>query len=123
MQVRGVDFAGIAVPDMAKAQAFYRDTLGLKPLSEDESWGEYEAGNLTISLYAEEAAAAGEPSMRNAILALAVEDVAAALAELRQGGTPVVQDISEYPPCYMAMVQDPFGNMIMLHQRKDGTVG
>ncbi|MDA8344676.1 MAG: VOC family protein [Thermaerobacter sp.] len=123
MRVRGVDFVGIAVPDMAIAQAFYRDALGLQPLSEGEHWSEYEAGNVTVSLYLMAQAAASEPSMRNAVLALAVEDVPAALQELRAKGSKVLQETEEYPPCFMATVTDPFGNSIMLHQRKDGSAG
>ncbi len=123
LQVRGVDFVGVAVPDMAKAQAFYRDTLGLTPSSEGEAWAEYDAGNVTVSLYRDESAVAGDPSQRNATLALAVADIAGAVEELRRSGAKVLQEVEEYPPCYMAVVSDPFGNSVMLHQRKDGTVG
>ncbi len=122
MRVRAVDFVGVPVQDMATSQAFYRDTLGLRPLHEAEGWAEYDAGNITVSLFVEDGQK-GEPSLRNALLAFAVADVAAAVAELRANGSQVLQDTEEYPPCFMATVTDPSGNAIMLHQRKDGTAG
>lgn len=123
MRVRAVDFVGVSVPDMAEAQAFYRDGLGLVPLSEGDDWAEYDAGNVTVSLYRDRDATAGEPSSRNAVLALAVSDIPSAVKELRERGSRVLQDVADYPPCFMAMVTDPFGNTIMLHQRKDGSAG
>jgi predicted enzyme related to lactoylglutathione lyase len=120
--VRAVDFVGVPVPDMEKGQAFYRDVLGLAPLSEDRSWSEYDAGNMTVSLFMEEGMTAS-PTTRNALLALAVEDMAAALAEVTGKGASLVQETEEYSVCYMATIADPFGNQIILHQRKDGTAG
>lgn len=123
VQVRAVDFVGVAVPDMEQAKAFYRDSLGLTPLHESDGWAEYDTGNVAIALYSHPDAAASAPSMRNAVVALAVPDIRAAVAELQAKGVGVLQEILEYEPCYMATVMDPFGNSIMLHQRKDGTAG
>ncbi len=123
MRVRAVDFVGVPVPDMARAQEFYRDVLGLAPLSEHSGWSEYDAGNMTVSLFTEQGMRNPSPSMRNALLALAVEDMATALAEVTGKGAAIVQETAEYTPCYMAIIADPFGNSIILHQRKDGTAG
>jgi len=128
VQVRGVDFVGVAVSDMEKARAFYGDLLGLVPVGAfSEHWAEYQAGNATISLIKAEA---GGIAKRVALgpgtaigIALAVPDVEAALAELRAKGVPITQETREFPPCYMATVQDPSGNFVWLHQRKDGTAG
>ena len=57
------------------------------------------------------------------VIALAVDDVAAAADELEAKGVEVVLGPMESSVCTMAYVVDPFGNPIMLHQRKDGTVG
>jgi predicted enzyme related to lactoylglutathione lyase len=59
----------------------------------------------------------------NATIALAVEDVWAAVEELRAKGVPVLMEPVESPVCYQASVQDPDGNQLILHQRKDGTAG
>jgi len=123
MQVRAVDFIGVAVPDMAQAQAFYRDGLGLAVLFESDGWSEYDAGNVAVALYKHEDAAQGAPSLRNAVVAFAVPDIRAAVEDVRQRGLSVVQEVEEYEPCFMATVHDPFGNAVMLHQRKDGTAG
>jgi len=123
VQVRAVDFVGVAVPDMQQGKVFYRDTLGLAPLYEGDGWAEYDTGNVALALYHDADAPSGAPSTRNAVVALAVPDIHAAVAELRGKGVAVVQEVEEYDPCYMATVTDPFGNAVMLHQRKDGTAG
>ena len=126
MQVRGIDFVGVAVSDMAAARAFYGEVLGL-PCSSAlaEHWVEYDAGNVTLVLIkGDEAAIAKrvEVGPYAAIgVAVAVHDVAAAVEELRGKGVKVVMDAKEFPPCFTAMVQDPSGNHVWLHQRKDGT--
>ena len=128
MQVRGVDFVGIAVSDMAAAKEFYGGVLGLRPAGEfGDAWAEYEAGNVTLGLIKADAAAiakrlAAGPDATIGV-AIAVPHVAAAVAELREKGVPITTDTVEFPPCFMATVQDPSGNWIWLHQRKDGTAG
>lgn len=123
MQVRAVDFIGVGVPDVEKASGFYGGTLGLTVTADSEGWTEYDAGNVTIAVFKVPEEEIGSVGYRNAVVALAVPDVEAALAELRQKGVRVAEDMSEYTPCFMATVEDPFGNLVMLHQRKDGTAG
>ena len=46
-----MDFIGLPVKDMARAEEFYGGTLGLaRNPSSDEHWAEFETGNLTIAL-------------------------------------------------------------------------
>lgn len=127
MQARAVDFIGVAVPDMEKARQFYGETLSLAPAAGfGDGWQEYDIGNITIALIKvpeEEIVGGSESGWKNGVVALAVADVAATLSELREKGVPVVWETSEHPPCFMAMVEDPFGNRVALHQRKDGTAG
>ena len=59
----------------------------------------------------------------NAIVALAVEDVHAAVEELRGRGVPIAMEPIEAPGCFMAVVADPDDNKILVHRRKDGTFG
>jgi predicted enzyme related to lactoylglutathione lyase len=122
---RGVDFVSYTVTDMARSQAFYRDVLGLEATS---PWGgpgtsympfaELEAGGTAISL----TQLPGGPHP-NGIIALAVEDVAAAVEELRGKGVEIEMERIETPDCFMAVIADPDGNKLLLHQRKDGTAG
>jgi predicted enzyme related to lactoylglutathione lyase len=124
MKPRAVDFVSYSVPDMDRSEAFYRDMLGLdievprgKPGTRASGYMEFDAGGIAIGLVA-----LPEPH-KNAIVALAVEDVSAAVEELRGKGVPIVMEPLETPVCFMAVVADPDGNQILIHQRKDGTFG
>ena len=121
MKPRAVDFVSYNVTDMARSETFYRDVLGLDVAI---PWGgpgrrfpEFEAGGTTISLTSLPQLPSG------AIVALAVEDTRAAVEELRTKGVPVLMETLETRECYMAIVADPDGNQIVIHQRKDGTAG
>ncbi|MGH2350599.1 MAG: VOC family protein [Chloroflexota bacterium] len=123
MKPKGVDFVSYTVTDMDRAEAFYRDALGLdvvtrrgEPGTRSNGFMELAAGGTAISLTAME-------PQPNAIVALAVDDVGAAVAELRGKGVPIVMEPLETPDCFMAVVADPDDNKILIHQRKDGTFG
>src|ERR671936_900653 len=124
MKPRAVDFVSYTVTDMNRSEAFYRDALGLRvttqrgePGTRSNGFMEFEAGGTTISL-----TKLPEPHP-NAIVALAVEDVGAAVEELRGKDVPIRMEPLETPDCFMAVVADPDGNQILIHQRKDGTFG
>lgn len=52
----------------------------------------------------------------------AVDDAEAALEELKRVGVRVYWNFEETPVCYMAIVEDPDGNRIIIHQRKGDAV-
>lgn len=124
MKPRGLDFVSYSVTDMDRSEAFYRDVLGLdievargEPGTRASGYMELDAGGTAISLTA-------LPQLHpNAIVALAVEDVDEAVEELRNKGVEIAMEAIETPVCFMAVVEDPDGNKILLHQRKDGTAG
>lgn len=124
MKARAVDFVSYSVSDMNKAEAFYRDVLGLEvevprgaPGTRANGYMELDAGGTAIALVA-------LPECHpNAIPALSVEDVTAAVEELRGKGVTIAMETIETPVCFMAVVKDPDGNQVLLHQRKDGTFG
>jgi predicted enzyme related to lactoylglutathione lyase len=124
MKINGVDFVFYPVSDYDRSVTFYRDTLGLEMgIEKKGTYAEFSAGNVTLMI-----GTYGEPPKEGrqqggAIVAFAVDDVAKAIAELKARNVPVTMETAEYPPCFMAMVKDPDGNEIMLHHRKDGTVG
>ena len=122
MKVRAIDFVMVNVSDMERSAAFYRDTLGLDvPMNEDGPvWKEFDTPPVALALFRNQNTSA--PGT-NALIALAVEDVAAALEELRGKGVKVVMEPVESPVCYQALIEDPDGNALILHQRKDGTAG
>lgn len=53
-------------------------------------------------------------------VALAVERVAKTLQELREKGVEAEFGPSEYRPCFIAGIRDPFGNTIFLQGRDRG---
>ena len=124
MKPKAVDFVSYSVTDMDRSEAFYRDVLGLEvevprgePGTRAAGYMELDAGGTAISLTA-------LPQLHpNAIVALAVDDVGAAVEELRGRHVPITMEPIETPVCFMAVVADPDGNRILLHQRKDGSCG
>jgi len=121
MNILGIDFTYFAVSDMQKSITFYRDVLGisLAGLAHEGKWAEFEINPGTLVL--------GQDfdftSPGGGTVALAVEDVKAAVEELEQKGITLHSALGESPVCYWAIVQDPDGNGIIIHQRKDKTVG
>ncbi len=124
MNVRAVDFVLLGVSDVERAVRFYRDTLGLRPAGEwPPDWYEFDAGGTTIAIAKPPPEAPQPPYSGGTSVALAVADVKAALEELRARGVTIVQEVYESPVCFMGLIADPDGNLLWLHQRKDGTAG
>ena len=53
-------------------------------------------------------------------IAFEVENFETAVAELKAAGVPFDMEPLETPVCYMAVVTDPDGNSLFIHQRKSG---
>ena len=123
MNPKAVDFIAYTVNDMDKAEAFYRDTLGLEvsaprgePGTRGNGYMEFECGGVSIGL-------TKMPPMPNAAMALAVDDINETIAELKAQGVEVGMEPVETGGCFIAAISDPEGNQIIIHQRKDGTFG
>jgi predicted enzyme related to lactoylglutathione lyase len=116
--VTGVDFVGVPTRDLDAAMAFYGETLGL-PRSvyvKERNYAEYETGNLTLSVFNAEQFGLEHRTNPNAI-ALHVDDVAAARAELEGRGLGFQGETLDTGVCHMAFFSDPEGNAWMLHHR------
>ena len=119
MKVKGVDFVFYNVSDIKKAVKFYKDILGLKPLGKiGETWAEFDTGNITLAI-----GKFGPIVVGGVQVALALDDVKKALVYLKKKKVKIVQEYYESGGCYMAIVADPDGNGLIIHERKDGTVG
>ena len=121
MKVRGTDAILYEVTDMDRSISFYRDILGLKLEIHvpEMRYAEFDAPPTTLALLVPE-----EPlKTGGASIWLAVEDIAQAVEELRGKGVPITMDLTEYSICWHAAIADPDGNVVGLHQRKDGTFG
>ena len=127
MKALGTDFVLYEVSDMDRSIAFFRDTLGLKLefTTEDFPWAEFSAPPTTLALFDPKKfrAEAPDPKIGGASIYLAVEDVNATVEELKEKGVPIAFDPMESPVCWLAGILDPDGNLVGLHQRKDGTWG
>jgi predicted enzyme related to lactoylglutathione lyase len=118
MSITGVDFVTVPTRDFAKASDFYANVLGL-PRS--KGWGdkpaaEYETGTLTIAVMQSDAFGM-EFQPHTHPIALHVDDVADARAELEKRGVDFFGETMDSGVCYMAHFTDPDGNALMLHHR------
>jgi predicted enzyme related to lactoylglutathione lyase len=111
-----VDFVGIATEDTERAKQFYVETLGL-PLERVTPTGiEVKAGQVTFGIWAP--ASAGMPFSPNPnAIALHVDDVGEARAELEARGVAFEGEILDTGVCHMGFFHDPDGNALMLHHR------
>jgi predicted enzyme related to lactoylglutathione lyase len=116
--ITGVDFLGLPTHDLETAVAFYGETLGLERSAyrPDRHHAEFETGNLTINVMDAEKMGLPHTVSQNPI-ALHVDDVAAARAELESKGVAFMMDIVDTGVCHMAFFADPDGNALMLHHR------
>lgn len=118
VSVSGVDFLTVLVKDYPAAQRFYTEVLGLEHTVDYGKIpaGEYETGNLTLQLM--DAASIGrEFEPRTHPLALHVDDVEAARADLEAKGVSFVAETIDSGVCHMAIFEDPDGNVLMFHNR------
>jgi predicted enzyme related to lactoylglutathione lyase len=121
MKIKEIAFTCYPVSDMPRARAFYEGVLGLTPGSiiekEGANWVEYEIGPHVLAIGC---APGFEPNEHGGTAALEVEDFDAAIAELRAAGVRFRIEPMPTPVCRMAMIYDPSGNSITIHQRNPG---
>ena len=116
--VTGVDFVPFSTQDLEASMDFYGNKLGL-PRSvhlPERNYAEFETGNVTLSIVDGEAMGIGHNINRTA-MALHVDDVESARAELEGRGVEFYGDILDTGVCHMAFFADPDGNALMLHHR------
>ncbi len=122
MNIRGADFFAYLVSDLKKSASFYRDVLGLPQTQykEEWQWAEFNCGNITLTLY-------GGATLPNVVLggrvALSVDDIYEAHQTLKERGVEIMKAPYELSGCWHLEILDPDKNMIIIHHRKDGTVG
>jgi predicted enzyme related to lactoylglutathione lyase len=116
--ITGVDFVGVPTRDLDAAVEFYGNALALarSVYIPERNYAEFETGNLTLSVYNAEKMGLEHHASPNPI-ALHVEDVAQARAELEARGVSFAGDTLDTGVCHMAFFSDPDGNAAMLHHR------
>jgi catechol 2,3-dioxygenase-like lactoylglutathione lyase family enzyme len=116
--VTGVDFVAVPTKDYDAAVEFYGKVLGL-PFGKrwgDRPAGEFEAGNLTIAVMQSDAFGM-EFAPHTHPIALQVDDVEAARAELESRGVSFKGETIDSGVCHQAIFEDPDGNVLDLHHR------
>ena len=118
MKIKKIGFVAIPVTDIGRARSFYEDVLGLKVAEEmmGGKWIEYAVGEDTLAI-----ANIGEqwtPSDQGTGAAFEVEDFDDAVKHLKDKQVRFAADPFETPCCYMAVVQDPDGNKLIIHKLK-----
>jgi predicted enzyme related to lactoylglutathione lyase len=105
--------------DMVRAEAFYRETLGLGASSGsiEHGWVEFDlpgGGCFAITRHsgAEPSTAAG------GTVAFEVDDLDTVIADLKAKGVAFGSDLIHSPVCRMAVCIDSEGNSLLLHQLK-----
>lgn len=116
-----VAFTMYPVTDMARAQAFYEETLGLPAAKESVSgkWIEFDLPNggcLALTTMVQDVLPSSEAG---GSLAFEVEDIHALSKTLKSKGVKFKMDLFESPVCHMAVALDSEGNAFMLHQLKN----
>lgn len=120
VRVKEIAFMGYPVTDLARARAFYEQTLGLRAVAVSEHegrfWIEYEIGASTLVI-SNMSPDQWKPSSDGPSAALEVMDFADAVAALRAAGTRFLVGPIDSGLCHMAIVTDPDGNSLCIHQR------
>ncbi|MBE2213429.1 MAG: VOC family protein [Opitutaceae bacterium] len=120
MKITAIAFVGYPVTDMARARAFYEKLLGLKPGEiwehEGKAWVEFDIGSGTLAL-SNMSPDKWKPSPDGPGVALEVDDLESAVRELKSAGVRFYLDPMDSPVCRLAVVADPDGNSVVLHQK------
>jgi predicted enzyme related to lactoylglutathione lyase len=119
--LKALTFVGYPVTDFAQARCFYGGILGLKEIitfgeAGEIDWLEYDIAGQTLALA--KASDQWQPNPNGGGACLELHDLDAAVSYLKSKAVRVVMDIQEFPYCRMALIADPDGNTLALHQRK-----
>src|SRR4051812_27105820 len=93
--VTGVDFVSVPTQDIERAAEFYGETLGLRRsvYMPERNFAEFETGTVTLNVHNPEKMGIGDFKANANAIALHVEDVPAARAELEGRGVSFHGDI------------------------------
>jgi predicted enzyme related to lactoylglutathione lyase len=117
IKIKEVAFYFYPVKDMAQARQFYEGVLGLDvEANYEERFVEYNINGQTLALGQE--GHGFEAGLPGSSIWLEVENMEQVLAVLKEKNVPIKTEPIETPVCRMAVVLDPSGNPIGLHQLK-----
>lgn len=96
---------------MEKMAAFYRDVLGLKPVTDEKGWKEFAAGGITIALHS----GPPSPGRKGPKVAFYAKDVAGLRAKLNARGAKFGK--ASEGAFQLCNGKDPDGNWLQLSNR------
>jgi predicted enzyme related to lactoylglutathione lyase len=115
--IRQVDFVMYCTKDMRKTRGFYQKLFGFGRGEEwNNFWSEFNTEPVTLCLNGP------GPTEKwdwqgSAAIALAVEDIHAAIQQCRKRRVKILMEPVKTRVCWMAFIADPAGNRICLHQK------
>ena len=113
-----IAFTATPVTDIRRAREFYENVLGLKPTMESAGgmWVEYDVGSNTFAIgcYGD----VWKPSKDGTCIAFEVDDLDAEISRLKSKGVKFAMEAMDTPVCCFAILLDPDGNQVMVHERK-----
>lgn len=120
--VKEAAFTGYPATDVGRTRKFYADVIGLKEGMTFERegkvfWVEFQIpGGHTLAIA--QASDQWQPNANGGGLCLEVEDLDAAVAQLTAQNVSIVMPVQDFPVCRLALIADPDGNTVALHQKK-----
>jgi catechol 2,3-dioxygenase-like lactoylglutathione lyase family enzyme len=116
--ITGTDFVFLPITSFKKAEEFFGGVLGLTCSAryQNDFGGEFETGSLTIQVI-DSAKIGREFTPSGGAIALHVEDVAAARADLEARGVKFKGETIDSGVCHQAIFEDQDGNALILHHR------
>jgi predicted enzyme related to lactoylglutathione lyase len=115
--IQSIAFFAYPVADLKRARDFYERVLGLKVESNfQDEWIEYDVAGATFAITTMDAT--HRPAAHGAVVAFEVGDLDATVAQLKKAQVRFVTENVESPVCRSAVVLDPDGNDVILHERK-----
>ena len=110
--IKGVAAVWLPVDDMARAVAFYGDTLGLEVIEHDDDWSEVDANGVKIGLNGSESPGGDG----GALIAFQPDgDLEDEVARLERAGVTFSDRISDHPWGRIVPFKDPDGNDLQLY--------
>jgi catechol 2,3-dioxygenase-like lactoylglutathione lyase family enzyme len=118
MKVTGTDFVFLPISDFDRSEEFDRGVRGLECSKRYDNalGGEFETGNMTIQVV-DMGKLGRKVQPSTGAIALHVDDVADARAELEGRGVEFSEETLDSGVCFQAYFHDPDGNALILHHR------
>jgi predicted enzyme related to lactoylglutathione lyase len=117
--IKGIAFTLYPVTDMARARRFYEEDLGLKAAHDFRGeWIEYHLWDNCFAISRMSGNTMKPSSESGGSIAFEVNDVDHFVSQLKNKGIRIKVEPFSTPVCRMAVVLDPEGNALTLHQKK-----